>query len=67
VERWPGCYVPCIPEKTMVAADTSASQIADWKLQSQKDGPFIELRRALFERFIRELARFDYLVESREF
>lgn len=51
----------------MVATDTSAAAIADWKLQSQKDGPFIELRRALFERFIRELARFDYLVESREF
>ena len=25
------------------------------------------MRRALFERFLRELAKYDYLVESREF
>jgi len=66
-ERWPGCYVPCIPEKKMVAADTSAAQMANWQLQSQKDGPFIEMRRALFERFLREVAKFDFLIESREF
>jgi len=51
----------------MVAADTSAAQMANWQLQSQKDGPFIEMRRALFERFLREVAKFDFLIESREF
>jgi len=25
------------------------------------------MRRALFERFIREIAKYDYLIESREF
>lgn len=67
VERWPGCYVPAIPEKKMIAADTSSSNVTDWKLQSQSDSEFIEMRRALFERFIRELAKFEYLIESREF
>lgn len=41
--------------------------MSDWKLQSSKEGEFVEMRRALFERFIRELAKYNYLIESREF
>ena len=67
VERWPGCYIPCIPEKKTVAVDTSSSNMSDWTMSSTKEGPFVEMRRALFERFIRELAKYEYLVESKEF
>lgn len=51
-ERWPGVYIPAIPEK---------------KLMGNKDDKFIEERRALLERFMKEIAKFDYLVQSREF
>jgi len=67
VERWPGCYIPCIPEKKAINVDTSASNQADWTVGSTKDGAFVEMRRALFERFIREMAKFPYLIESKEF
>jgi hypothetical protein len=67
VERWPGCYIPCIPEKKTLAVDTSSSNMSDWSMGSTKEGPFVEMRRALFERFIRELAKYEYLVESKEF
>lgn len=43
VERWPGCYVPYIPEKAGMTQDN-------------KKGNFIEERRALLARFIREIA-----------
>lgn len=34
-ERWPGCYVPYIPEKAMIAVDKgSGGNVTDWKLQS---------------------------------
>jgi hypothetical protein len=39
----------------------------DWTMGSTKEGPFVEMRRALFERFIRELAKYEYLIESKEF
>lgn len=32
-----------------------------------KDDKFVEERRALLERFMKELAKFDYLTQSREF
>lgn len=67
VEGWPGCYIPCIPEKKTLAVDTSGSNMSDWSVGSTKEGPFIEMRRALFERFLREVAKFDFLIESREF
>jgi hypothetical protein len=67
VERWPGCYIPCIPEKKALAVDTSGSNMSDWSVGSTKEAAFIETRRALFERFIREIAAFDYLIESQEF
>lgn len=50
--RWPGCYVPAIPEKKMVG---------------NNDSQFIEDRRQLLERFVKEIAKFDYIVFSKEF
>lgn len=50
--RWPGIYIPAIPEK---------------KLMGNKDDNFVEERRALLERFMKELAKFDFLTQSREF
>ena len=50
--RWPGCYIPAIPEK---------------KLMNNNDAQFIEDRRQLLERFVKEIAKFDYIVFSKEF
>lgn len=50
--RWPGCYVPAIPEKKMI---------------NNSDTQFIEDRRQLLERFVKEIAKFDYIVFSKEF
>lgn len=51
-ERWPGCYIPAIPEKQLIG---------------DKDEGFVEERRQLLERFIRECSKYDFLVESQEF
>lgn len=51
-QRWPGIYIPAIPEK---------------KLMGSKDDKFVEERRVLLERFMKELAKFDYLTSSKEF
>jgi PX domain len=50
--RWLGVYIPAIPEK---------------KLMGNKDEKFVEERRALLERFMKEVAKHDYLTQSREF
>lgn len=50
--RWPGIYVPSIPEK---------------KILSDKDEGFIEERRTLLERFLKECAKYDYIIYSKEF
>jgi sorting nexin-1/2 len=50
--RWPGCYVPSIPEK---------------KLLNQTNEKFVEERRSLLERFMKEIAKYDYIVFSKEF
>lgn len=50
--RWPGCYVPSIPEK---------------KFLNDKNEEFIEERRSLLERFMKEIAKYDYIVFSKEF
>ena len=51
--RWPGCYIPSIPEK---------------KIQvGQADNAFVEERRSLLERFMKEIAVYDYIVFSKEF
>jgi sorting nexin-1/2 len=49
--RWPGIYIPALPEKKV----------------GNKDGAFIEERRNLLERFMKDLARFDFLTDSKEF
>jgi hypothetical protein len=51
-ERWPGCFIPCIPEKQI--------------LGDKEDG-FIEERRSLLDRFIRECSKFGFIIESQEF
>jgi hypothetical protein len=66
-ERWPGCYIPCIPEKKSLDVDFSKSNPIQWKIAGNADGIFIEERRALLERFLRELARYDFIIESKEF
>jgi len=50
--RWLGVYIPAIPEK---------------KLMGNKDDKFVEERRALLERFMKELAKCEYLTQSVEF
>ena len=50
--RWPGCYVPAIPDK---------------KLTGNNDPTFIEDRRQLLDRFMKEIAKFDYIIFSKEF
>ena len=52
LDRWPGCYVPSIPEKQIVG---------------DKEDAFIEQRRLLLERFMRECGKYEYLIESKEF
>lgn len=47
--------------------DVSKSNPLEWSLAGNKDGIFIEERRALLERFLRELARYDFIIESKEF
>ena len=61
-ERWPGCYIPAIPEKVAMTIDVS-----NMKMQGNDDADFIEGRRTLLEKFIRQISHFDYLLECREF
>lgn len=50
--RWLGCYVPQIPEKKVVGNENEK---------------FVEERRVLLERFMKEIAKYDYIVYSKEF
>ena len=50
--RWPGCYIPSLPEKKMVGKD---------------DEKFIEERRILLERFMKDIAKHEYIQKSSEF
>ena len=50
--KWPGCYIPAIPEK---------------KTFGNNDEGFVEERRSLLERFMKEVARFEYITHSKEF
>lgn len=52
--RWVGCYVPSIPEKNI-------------NITKQNDEKFIEERRSLLERFMKECAKYDYIIYSKEF
>lgn len=51
-QRWPGIFIPALPEK---------------KLVGNNDGKFVEERSHLLERFMKELAKYDYLTNSKEF
>lgn len=51
-DRWPGCYIPAIPEKQLIG---------------DKEDGFVEERRQLLERFIRECSKYEFLIESKEF
>ena len=51
-QRWPGIYVPAIPDK---------------KLVGNKDEQNVEDRRLLLESFMKDAAKFDYIINSREF
>lgn len=51
-QRWPGIFIPALPEK---------------KLVGNNDDKFVEERRSMLERFMKELAKFDYLTHSKEF
>ena len=51
-QRWPGIYIPALPEK---------------KLVGNNEAKFVEERRSLLERFMKEIAKCDYLVHSKEF
>ena len=50
--RWPGCYIPSIPEKGLMKDNSEQ---------------FVEERRSLLERFMKEIAKYDYIVFSKEF
>ena len=50
--RWPGIYIPAIPEK---------------KTLGNKDQQFVEERRSLLEKFLKECAKYDYIIFSPEF
>jgi len=66
-DRWPGCYVPCIPEKKSYEFDTSSDKVGQWNVKTMKHSSKIEERRALFERFLRELSKYPFLLNSDEF
>lgn len=51
-QRWPGIYIPAIPEK---------------KIVGNSDDSFVEERRSLLERFMKECAKYDYITHSKEF
>lgn len=51
-QRWPGIFIPALPEK---------------KLVGNNDDKFVEERTNLLERFMKELAKYDYLTTSKEF
>jgi len=51
-QRWPGIYIPSLPEK---------------KLVGNNDDKFVEERRSLLERFMKEIAKYDYITHSKEF
>lgn len=51
-ERWPGCFIPCIPEKQILG---------------DKEEGFIEERRSLLNRFVYECSKFEFIINSKEF
>ena len=60
--RWPGCYIPSIPEKGGLPVDSKGVHTSN----ATSDSDFVEGRRILLEKFIRQLSQFNYLLESNE-
>lgn len=52
IARWPGCYIPPIPPKKAIG---------------NKDMKFVEERRRLLQRFLREVGKNENLLNSEEF
>lgn len=52
--RWPGCYVPSIPEKSI-------------QLSQKNNDEFVEERRVLLERFLKEIGKQEFILMSPEF
>ena len=50
--RWPGIYIPAIPEKKRIG---------------NKDDKFVEERRSMLENFLKQVAKYEYILFSREF
>lgn len=59
VERWPGCFVPAIPEKVLVNVDVNKMKVS---MKGNEQVEFIEERRVLLERFLREMSKFKFLI-----
>lgn len=66
-DRWPGIYIPAIPEKKVLNVDLTKSNPKKWTISDNKDAKFVEERRGLLEKFLRELAKYDVLISSKEF
>lgn len=47
--RWPGCYIPSIPEK---------------KVGANENAQFINERMSLLDRFMKECGKYDYIIYS---
>lgn len=45
----------------------SKSNPLNWSVSGNKEGKFVEERRALLERFLREVAIYEFIIESKEF
>lgn len=52
ITRWPGCYIPAIPEKAGMPVDTKGVHTSS----AGSDADFVEGRRILLEKFIRQLS-----------
>lgn len=50
--RWPGVYIPSMPEK---------------KLMNNTDSEVVEERRQLLQKFLKDCAKYDYIIYSKEF
>ena len=50
--RWPGIYIPAIPDKKLVGG---------------KDEQYVEERMRLLDYFMKDVAKYDYLTSSEEF
>ena len=52
VKRWPGIMIPLVPPK---------------KAMGNKEVVFLQERRFYLERFLRKLAKYDFVINSQEF